>query len=126
STSTIRNTMSSLPLKDCFSWLMDGISWIHGGHHVAQKLMNTTLPFKDGNDIIFPLSSLKEIPEASGASTAVTSSVAVLLLSTLFCLFLSVFPQAANVMTVIMKRPERIAKFLNCMFMICSQLVAIY
>src|SRR6185369_8504309 len=29
-----------------FSLIMEGISSRHGGHHVAQKLSNTTLPFR--------------------------------------------------------------------------------
>src|SRR5690606_17925942 len=98
---------------------MDGISCIQGGHHVAQKLMNTTLPFRELNVTVLPSSPLKEISEVSaGASTFATSSAVILPFSTVFSLFLSVFPQAASAMVVMMKIPERTAKFLNCIFIL--------
>src|SRR5690606_6897216 len=119
STSTIRNTMLSFPLNDCFNSLMDGISRIHGGHHVAQKLINTTLPFRELNVTVLPSPPLKEISEVSaGASTFATSSVGVFPSVVLFPLFLNGFPQAASQTAVTMKIPEQTANFLNCIFIL--------
>src|SRR5690606_10056067 len=61
STSTIRNITLSLFLNFEYSSFMDGISAMHGGHHVAQKLINTTLPFKSTRSITSPSGFLNKI-----------------------------------------------------------------
>src|SRR5690606_24246995 len=109
-----KNSILSLSLKECFSSLIEGISCIQGGHHVAQKLIKTTLPFNELKVTMFPLLSLNERSESSGAgiSTFVASWARVSCL-----LFLpSIFPQEANKMAIKMKNPRLTATFLACIF----------
>ena len=106
STSTNKNSIASFFLKTCFSSLIDGISRIQGGHHIAQKLIKTTLPFKELKVTTFPSLSLNESSESSGGgiSTFPASLARVFSLVFLFSEFL----QETNKIAIKRKIPEMI------------------
>ena len=59
---------------------MDGISSRHGGHHVAQKLMNTTLPRRLESCQVLPCKSTR-VKSGAGlfnSATVTTGSLSLL------------------------------------------------
>src|SRR5690606_3229590 len=54
SISTNKNTTLPFPLNLSFKIWIEGISALHGGHQVAQKLRKTTLPFRSDTLTVFP------------------------------------------------------------------------
>src|SRR5690242_10918464 len=75
-----RKTKCSSFFKSLYNLFSEGISALHGGHHEAQKLIRTTLPFKESAVIIFPSLSVTE-NEGAGESLLAVCSVFILALN---------------------------------------------
>jgi hypothetical protein len=51
---------SVIVLNFAYKFSNDGISAWQGGHHEAQKLMNSTFPFKSAVVVVLPVASVNE------------------------------------------------------------------
>src|SRR6476661_3789861 len=63
-----KNTRSLSAFSSLYMSFSDDISARQGGHHVAQKLTNTTFPRRSAVDTVFPL-SLRKAKESGSAGT---------------------------------------------------------